>query len=319
MIVVCQKCNAEYNIRDDKIPVSGATARCKKCRNMISVKRSDSESIQDSPSKRANKNLAASEGSLTPPPRPNGAGNINAVGKKTITGKDKSLPATKPQPAPYGFKNPTKLTNVLKVLLICSIILSGTAVLSSWLEYQLLVSVQNGMEISETDAGSNDFRQGMIAILQLGLLLVTGIIFLKWIHRANSNVRKLGAKGLRFTPGWAVGYYFIPIVNLWKPYQAMKEIWQASNRPTDWRNQPDSTILGCWWTFWIISAMIGRVSFKLSMRAEKIDELVNATMVTMLSDLIDIPLGIIAIILTGKILEMQMAKIWTPTKIPNLK
>jgi hypothetical protein len=55
------------------------------------------------------------------------------------------------------------------------------------------------------------------------------------------------------------------------------------------------------------------------MRAEKIDELVNATMVTMLSDLIDIPLGIIAIILTGKILEMQMAKIWTPTKIPNLK
>ena len=34
-----------------------------------------------------------------------------------------------------------------------------------------------------------------------------------------------------FTPGWSVGWFFVPIMNPWKPFQAMREIWQASAEP----------------------------------------------------------------------------------------
>ena len=58
-------------------------------------------------------------------------------------------------------------------------------------------------------------------------------------HRANYNARQLGAADMRFTPGWAVGWHFIPIAWFWKPYQAMTEIWRASvnARPTGARRK----------------------------------------------------------------------------------
>jgi hypothetical protein len=75
----------------------------------------------------------------------------------------------------------------------------------------------------------SDF-QGIIAILQLVNLVVLIVLFCIWIYRANSNARQLGATDMQFSPGWSVGWYFIPIANLWKPYQAMCEIWRASRR-----------------------------------------------------------------------------------------
>lgn len=30
------------------------------------------------------------------------------------------------------------------------------------------------------------------------------------------------------TPGWAVGFYFIPIALIWKPFQGMSQIWSAT-------------------------------------------------------------------------------------------
>ena len=85
-----------------------------------------------------------------------------------------------------------------------------------------------------------------------------------WTHRVCSNAYALGGmeKSLNpITPGWAVGYYFIPIVSLWKPYQAMKEIWMAS---VD--EEKPSSVLGTWWTFWILSGIIGQISLRLTLR-----------------------------------------------------
>ena len=53
---------------------------------------------------------------------------------------------------------------------------------------------------------------------------------------------------------------------------------------------------------------------KQSLKAEEIGELINATITSILADGIYITLCIIAIMLTGKISEMQMAKIWKPNQ-----
>ncbi len=307
MIVVCSKCNAEYNIRDDKIPEYGASARCKKCQNIIPVMHPNAGFSPAVPTKRVYRQPTPAGDQSTPPPGP------HLVGGKSINERQFSTRPTKPQPAPPGFKDPTSLNNVLKVMLIASIVLAATAIVSSFAEYQLLVSAKNGVEIYESEVNSNDTRQMTISLFQILMVILTAVIFLKWVHRAGTNVRKLGATGMKFTPGWAVGYYFIPIFNLWKPYQAMKEIWQASKSPANWSNERESGILGCWWTFWIISGLVNRYSMKQSLKAEEIEELINATMTSILADGIYIALCIIAIMLTGKLSEMQMAKIWKPT------
>jgi hypothetical protein len=48
------------------------------------------------------------------------------------------------------------------------------------------------------------------------------IVFLIWQFRAASLARQLGYPA-RHSPGWGVAFWFIPIVNLWMPYQAIRD------------------------------------------------------------------------------------------------
>lgn len=97
---------------------------------------------------------------------------------------------------------------------------------------------------------ASDSRQALLGVLYVVIFLVTGILFLLWTYLANRNARSLGATGMKFTPGWAIGWYFIPILNLWKPYQALRETFKASHPDCsdDWQQAPHPDILRLWWT-----------------------------------------------------------------------
>ncbi|MDW8262007.1 MAG: DUF4328 domain-containing protein, partial [Phycisphaerales bacterium] len=92
----------------------------------------------------------------------------------------------------------------------------------------------------------------MIWINDLVFCIMTWIAFLMWTYRANINCRAFGAAEMRFSPGWSIGYHFIPALNLVRPYLAMKEIWQASTNPSNWKQQPGSALLRWWWALWIL-------------------------------------------------------------------
>jgi hypothetical protein len=76
----------------------------------------------------------------------------------------------------------------------------------------------------------SDVVTGIVGLAQFILAIITGITFLRWIYRSNNNLRALSGESMTFTPGWSVGWYFIPIANLWKPYQVMNEIWKVSHK-----------------------------------------------------------------------------------------
>ena len=105
-----------------------------------------------------------------------------------------------------------------------------------------------------------------VDIAQALLLLVTGICFLVWTYRLNRNLQALGVAGLQFSPGWAVGYFFIPVISLWRPYQIFREIWQASDpgpAPRSgraWQNIAPPALLGFWWVIWMITNIVDRLS-----------------------------------------------------------
>ena len=58
------------------------------------------------------------------------------------------------------------------------------------------------------------------------LLILCGIAAIVvecvWQFRAASAARAMGLPAKR-SPGWGVGFWFIPIVNLWMPYQAIRD------------------------------------------------------------------------------------------------
>ena len=68
-----------------------------------------------------------------------------------------------------------------------------------------------------------------LQLVTIPLSIFTLILFLIWFYRAYRNLPALGATELRFTPRWAVIWWFIPIFNFWKPYQVTVEIMKSSD------------------------------------------------------------------------------------------
>jgi Domain of unknown function (DUF4328) len=65
------------------------------------------------------------------------------------------------------------------------------------------------------------------AALGMTVSLVFAVVFFSiFIHRAASNVRALGRYGMEYTPGWCVGWFFVPFANLYRPYRAVAEVFR---------------------------------------------------------------------------------------------
>uniref|UniRef100_A0A832DE50 DUF4328 domain-containing protein n=1 Tax=Ignavibacterium album TaxID=591197 RepID=A0A832DE50_9BACT len=215
----------------------------------------------------------------------------------------------------HYIKDPTSLTKFLKTMLWISL---GINLLSLLFDNMQMTLLSAG-SFSQAQDESNEARRQIVALLYLGAFIVTGITFLKWIYRANLNCHGFGAQGMKFSPGWSIGYYFIPLLNLYLPYEAMKEIWKVSRNPSDWQNEMGSPLLGWWWALWLISNFLAYLLFRMSMKAYTISSVQDSTIVSIylgsyLQDsttvsiylgVINIPLYLVAISLVSAVFARQ--------------
>ncbi|MGE4183207.1 MAG: DUF4328 domain-containing protein [Limisphaerales bacterium] len=187
---------------------------------------------------------------------------------------------------------------------------AAVALWSGWLEIQLLQRAADGTAVSEAEAAVSDSRQAFLGGLYFVVFMVTGVLFLRWTYLANRNARGLGATGMQFTPAWAVGWYFIPFATLWKPYQALKETFKASHPDfvENWREAPHPTILSLWWALWLMANFIGQAVLRTALRAETIEELLVSSWITFLSDGLDLPLGVVVLVIVRKLQSWQSDK-----------
>jgi len=212
---------------------------------------------------------------------------------------------------PGPIKDPTNLTSWAKLLLLGQIVVSAIAIVSGGFELQVLQDLRAGTFEGDEDitaaAEASDLRQGIVGVVQGLIIISSAVVILMWIYRANLNAHRLGAKEMEFSPGWAVGWYFVPFANLWKPYQAMREIWQASANPERWEYEDRSWLLPVWWTIWIISNVVDNAAFRLALRDDQsIDQLIIASGVGIASNVLGIPLAVVLFFLVAKIHRMQI-------------
>ena len=76
---------------------------------------------------------------------------------------------------------------------------------------------------------SRPLAMGAVTV-SLGVKIVTVVLFLQWLHRLVTIARQLGSPSLAFSPGAAVWSFFIPILNLFRPYQVLRDA-QATLSP----------------------------------------------------------------------------------------
>lgn len=129
------------------------------------------------------------------------------------------------------------------------------------------------------------------------LLLSSGFLFMRFVFRAMKNLHLSQAAGVTISPGWAVGYYFVPILTLWKPLQAMRQIWRGSHDPEN-ANAKVPAAMGWWWAFFIATNILAQVSMAVqpsTVPGEFNDQYFEQTTVALQTDIVAQVLGIISV------------------------
>jgi len=112
------------------------------------------------------------------------------------------------------------------------------------------------------ESGSDFILSGIDSVIGFVVFILT----LYWYYRASKNVRAFGATGIT-SPVMAVVWWFVPILNLWKPYSVARDIWKASNPQLDvsisnsintgLKDSPSSNNIKLWWILGLLALFIG--------------------------------------------------------------
>jgi hypothetical protein len=144
------------------------------------------------------------------------------------------------------------------ILFVAGAVCDMVVALSTAAELSLLDGARFGVAIPRAQAEAFDARQRLLAGVQLGIALPAAVLFFVWVYRTNRTARALGAQGMTYSPGWSVVWFFIPLMNLFIPYDVMRELWKASrSKPgEDWRQVAISPLLGTWWAACVAGSVI---------------------------------------------------------------
>jgi hypothetical protein len=221
---------------------------------------------------------------------------------------------------PKPFESGAFRARFVTILYGISAVLSVVGIISTLLEIELINAAANGAFLDDAAIDANDLRQGAVGIAQIVFAISGFIALLFWTHRAQRNLTHV-ARGTEYSPGWAVAYFLIPILNAFRPYYVYRQFWQASepNVSPDsalaWKAVRPSRWIGWWWALWVLANIIGRAILRYGSRAETLDEILLSSWASLALDVIDIPLYLMTIWLVRKIDRMQILKYERITKL----
>ena len=204
-----------------------------------------------------------------------------------------------------------------------------TDVIGIWsdrLQIRLLDRAIDGEDIALSTFDSDDTRQALVVLLQLVVLITAVLLFLRWFYRAYVDLPHLGATR-RFGARWAIGAWFVPLLNIWRPKQIADDIWRGTDPGAEpvgtgswgWRS---SWLINAWWILWIaVTVLETRAGIAFSSAPWAVDagppaavgltegaeQTRSAAILDLAASLADIPVAVLAILvvraLTARLVE----------------
>jgi hypothetical protein len=206
-------------------------------------------------------------------------------------------------------ENDTRASIVLKIFWAL-IVINIIAIAFSYYQYDLLGRYLDGEIISDDKMNMNDLRQGLVGLLQGLVYLVIIITFLSWFRRAYANLHRMGIDYLEHSEQQAIWGFIIPIINLYRPYKIMKEVWvetqdQIKKLDESFKVERSADLVGVWWGLFLLSNVVTNVALRIGFRADTLEQLQNASLAQMVSDFIDIPAAFAAIVVIRRVSRFE--------------
>ena len=167
-------------------------------------------------------------------------------------------------------------------------------------QYILLSDVQNGQENPDMSLiETSDMLRSTITVANLLLVILSIVFFIMWFRRAYYNLHLLPWNNARHTEGWAAGSWFVPIINLWWPYQIMMDIWNGTQNTLRERlgDPRPAAIVGWWWALHLITSFYDNIAARIGWNSDDVDSLITSTKMDIIGEVLSIPAILITIVM----------------------
>jgi ABC-type multidrug transport system fused ATPase/permease subunit len=190
----------------------------------------------------------------------------------------------------------------LLIAFYLGIAITFMSIIHSVQEKSLLERIAVG-NFTDEEAASSDTIGSVIGISEMALNIVIIVLFILWFRRAYYNLHQINRTTLSYEEGWAAGAWFVPFLNLFRPFQIMSEIWKGTFRLTNNEEEeiPASSLLGIWWAIWIIKGILGNITLRMTLDADTIDEMISVDNIAILSGVAEIVASVLIILIIRKL------------------
>jgi len=127
----------------------------------------------------------------------------------------------------------------------------------------LIALFVNSLETNEniyTASGILDLLVGLFALISL----------VGWTHANAKLANQIDFTSLSFSPGWAIGAWFVPFLNFVRPREIIEE------SQTTVSSKLSKGLLNTWWGFfvasWIINVALGRIELQTASRLDSLSD-----------------------------------------------
>lgn len=192
------------------------------------------------------------------------------------------------------------------------------SIVAKFYQFNLLEKIiSNASVLNMEEVSRNDLIQQIVGILSFCVVILLAIFFIRWFRRAYYNLHELPADYASFQEGWAAGAWFVPFLNLVRPYQIMRETWEGTQQFLAHRLTPQSSsIVILWWVVYLGSNIFSTISSRMLSEAADLESLRTSTQVFIISDFVSIggaALGMILVSRMSRIENELQLEAHTPT------
>ena len=162
------------------------------------------------------------------------------------------------------------------------------------------------------DFQASQDRSRLIWLLTIFLVIFVAFPYLSLVHRASRNLLPLKSEGQKHTPEWGVLHHFIPILNLFRPLGVTMELYRGSDPEmrsadaTAWKKEGKvRAIVFLWWVLWIAAWVFNPITVPRFVNAQSLPELISANDLLILSDVLLMVLGLVAVLMLRQLHVLQ--------------
>src|ERR671914_512028 len=164
-----------------------------------------------------------------------------------------------------GYESMRGRERAVVVALLTLIVVDVVAVVFSIVELAMLDRLIAGEPVSDSEIDASNTRASAIGLIQTALLIAVAVFFIRWLRLAYRNADVVAPGVRRYKHGWAIGAWFVPFLNLWRPKQIVNDVWRAGDPAGAPHAAPLPAWLNLWWAGWVITNVLAQVAGRLAL------------------------------------------------------